>query len=268
MKLYKYMPWKPFDEKDNLIEKYYTQENLLNSQLYFSSVTAFNDPFDLNPYLEVNYSYDELLIKAIPIVMNKDHIPFDQALTRAKYLIDSQGLDTKEGLQIAKNNILKLFTKVGVCCFTFNDPEKVLMWSHYGDQHYGICLCFEFHDDFSDHPPCFDTSYKISTPLKVTYSKKRHIYDPIGSSTEELETILKTKSDDWNYEEEYRIICFDHCGPIKYNPLFLTGIVAGCRMKDREKNVLIRLIENSNFLSQLTVAQMNPQEFRLEIKNI
>lgn len=84
----------------------------------------------------------------------------------------------------------------GLVCMseTWQSP---VMWAHYGDKHKGICLGFEVED---------------RAPRQVTYESSR-LERLLGDSprlgdvtSEVLNTVLTTKSDEWSYEREHRLI--------------------------------------------------------------
>lgn len=57
--------------------------------------------------------------------------------------------------------------KIGVCCFSL-DPKSILMWSHYSDNHKGVCLKFDRLKDME----CFRGSYPVDYLLKsISYYK-------------------------------------------------------------------------------------------------
>lgn len=75
----------------------------------------------------------------------------------------------------------------GLLCFSKNWQNPV-QWSHYADNHKGICLEFSVPNDHVE---------------KVDYVKERLDY----GNTIDFETMkkfLKTKFEHWSYEEEYR----------------------------------------------------------------
>jgi hypothetical protein len=97
----------------------------------------------------------------------------------------------KAALENWKN---KLDEKLGLICFCANWSNP-LMWGHYADSHKGIALGFEIPDDVL---------------LDVHYTKNRAsiAFDPDTKSVvggeDTLNMLLKTKFEDWKYEEEYR----------------------------------------------------------------
>ena len=78
------------------------------------------------------------------------------------------------------------------------------MWSHYGESHSGICIGFNAEHSF------FTRDGRISNqfiPLtKVEYSSTRVLVSEISGSIESMVKNLTTKSTDWEYEQEERIV--------------------------------------------------------------
>jgi len=88
-----------------------------------------------------------------------------------------------------------------VCCFSKNKDE-VLMWSHYGDNHKGICLEWEI--DFEKMKgSLFEIDYnnEITTLQKVDRLQSGHLSINIKTNGRFLLSKFKT----WAYEEEIRI---------------------------------------------------------------
>jgi len=81
------------------------------------------------------------------------------------------------------------------------DPTQVLMWSHYGSDHRGMVVEFnERHPWFDQRKPDAD---EFGHLVQVTYKK-----DPPPRTWGQLDgtAILYTKSAEWAYEREWRII--------------------------------------------------------------
>jgi hypothetical protein len=83
-----------------------------------------------------------------------------------------------------------------VYCLTPHS-DKSLMWSHYSNHHQGICLEF-------------DTSQPvIGGAFQVGYRDALPALDVLEISGEAAFQIFVTKSPDWHYEDEYRILARD-----------------------------------------------------------
>jgi hypothetical protein len=84
---------------------------------------------------------------------------------------------------------------LGLICLsdTWQNP---VMWAHYGDKHYGVCLGFDVRDDLAKQ-----VQYKPDRLKKMLDSTK----PLLGLDEEKIETVLLTKYRDWAYEREWRV---------------------------------------------------------------
>jgi hypothetical protein len=101
-----------------------------------------------------------------------------------------------------ENEVYKDFTKeICVCCFSKNMNE-VLMWSHYADNHKGVCLEFEI-----DPKKYKGSLWEMKYDNKLTILDKVELHED-GTLKLNIETtgkFLSTKFKNWAYEEELRI---------------------------------------------------------------
>lgn len=92
--------------------------------------------------------------------------------------------------------------KLCVCCFSKN-MNSILMWSHYADNHRGVCLEWDF-----------DTEKNKGSFIEMEYNNAITIMDEVkwtntGHLSLNVETngkFLKTKFKTWEHEEEIRMI--------------------------------------------------------------
>lgn len=236
---------------------------LINRELFFSNPKNFNDPYDSTPrfnltenkqlvstyfeFLKVSFNtWEEFTnsnrmigenIEELFQIMNFYKIPniFDKLWDK-----DS----TKLQITLYKHFlfILNSIHKFGVCCFS-TTPNSPLMWSHYANNHKGICI--EFLTEDKDGVPLFKKEEKKNFILeKVDYSD-----NPINFFREKLPTedgdvntkILTTKSSKWSYEEEIRFVT-EHQGLLKFNPKCLNKIIFGTRTTSKEIYTICSLI--------------------------
>ncbi len=114
----------------------------------------------------------------------------------------------------------------GLYCLT-PDPLSILMWSHYGANHTGICL--EFHVGnglFLDAPA---VEYLSEYPTILT----EELFTPAT-----VKSILLTKAECWKYEDEFRLIGSPdvlegnplklHDNYLKLPDLALMSVIVGC----------------------------------------
>ncbi len=166
---------------------------LTNHRVFCSDPATFNDPWDCKPYFDPDVVDDP-----------EEHAKL------AERIIEGQPGGAKGDLQeqiIRGNpNVVKAlihrfsagFEKVvsdrwRIFCVSAS-PTSALMWSHYSDKHRGICL--EFGTDNAVFGSAARVEYLDEYPKLKIFGKQEAT---IG--------LLLAKSCDWNYEQEYRLIC-------------------------------------------------------------
>lgn len=93
------------------------------------------------------------------------------------------------------------FGKKGILCFTA-DWKSPVMWAHYAEKHTGMCLGFEI--------PEFRGTDRLVEP--VVYAPERLTFlldaekDLYGINQAFVQAMLYTKSREWAYEQEYRVV--------------------------------------------------------------
>jgi hypothetical protein len=101
-----------------------------------------------------------------------------------------------------ENEVYKNFTKgICVCCFSKNMNE-ILMWSHYADNHKGVCLEFEI-----DEEKFKETLMEMKYDNNLTILDKVELHDngSLKLNTETNGKFIITKFKNWEYEQELRI---------------------------------------------------------------
>ena len=217
---------------------------LENHKIYFSSCKDFNDPFEsainfLSGYTPQQY-YESFVFGGMSPEISKD-------LTSqiASGIIDGETL--------LKQLTREVVSSVGYYCMT-TKPDNLLMWAHYADSHRGVCVKFYILKDL-------DT---FLVPVPVDYNEQYIEYNMLNS---DLLSVLRRKSPEWKYEEEYRIIKTNHQGLWEIKPDCLVEIIFGCRTSDEDKNEIRELAAASGFKNvKFSEARMKRDSYGLEIE--
>jgi hypothetical protein len=139
------------------------------------------------------------------------------------------------------------------------DPCSTLMWSHYADNHRGICLEFD------------TANLLFSEALEVAYRSEYPRWVPHEMEQIAFEMFLM-KAEDWKHEKEFRIIGGvnsekDHLNLdgdwLRLPPGALQSVIVGCEANyDAVHNVV------SNHSTDVSVRRVvrRRNEFRLEIE--
>jgi hypothetical protein len=138
------------------------------------------------------------------------------------------------------------------------------MWSHYGDNHKGICLEFGVEN------------LVFGTAQEVRYLSSYPKWAPHSLMNPKEPHVLLTKSDDWKYEREYRVIGLGEGidRPIDDHPLMLSGrflslpkdalqaVIVGCEANYQEIEAITKAVAPTVKIKR---AVRSPSKFRVEI---
>jgi hypothetical protein len=195
----------------------YVLECLTEATVYYSDPNAFNDhPLDCKPAIKVDTDllslerlYYFLLLKTgFSEQQAQDEIfylrynstayrDYQEDVSGEKYL--------KEALLPPKINELIVAEIQGKGVFSLSETWKSpLMWSHYADEHRGICI--EYNTALIPHPNIAAVDYRsprsikasdlIAWKMKASSEAERRVYN----------TYFFAKSPEWRYEKEWRDI--------------------------------------------------------------
>lgn len=206
MKIYKYL-----DEER-------IENILIDNLLRFTQPHYFNDPFEIRPCIKgladestIEKDFDENILKILKEQYEKNpninkKLSFDDYMVYAKDKIPDIIKMTKELMshpQLEKNlnNIhYKKFNEYfGILSLT-TDMKNLLTWAHYANSHKGFVVEFDSKSNFFYQD--FDEKNLIGKLHQVIYNKIRpqEYYSNFN-----VESAFLTKSEDWKYEDEYRM---------------------------------------------------------------
>lgn len=245
----------------------YRKEFYSNFLLKLSTFGEFNDPFEMIPGHE--------LLKQDSETIN--------------FILEN---DSSEGDSYYENYIDIMAgsrASLGVMYFT-SKVDNLLMWSHYANNHEGICV------EFDREARIFNGKYKdsgladfeglegynsgniydnVGTLKKVEYSNKR----PLIWHTSELISdtkswLVKSKEWEWEYEDEYRLILpTDRAEQRTINGkdmLFykmdiniIKSIIMGCQVEKSTKKEIFKFCSDLNIC--LKESFISPTDYKLDI---
>ena len=134
---------------------------------------------------------------------------------------------------------------IGIISFS-QQWKNVLMWSHYAKHHSGYCIGL--------NEAKLRNTGKIEYGGKVNYPtvKKFPSIHPMMDEYESFYHKFFTKSKDWYYEEEYRIVNFIHPNKdadsssrlLKYDADFIDEVILGIKMSESDRKEIIDICKN------------------------
>lgn len=184
----------------------YALSDLINNELTVCSPRVMNDPFDT-----LLLSWGDYHIRK---KQGRKYVdPYVKSMEYFRIRSFSRIQKEDEGAKILSN---------------------VLMWSHYADNHYGMCIEYHFSDDF--------TKTDDNQVLRFRNVKYKAGEEPVSLDIPKIDTDLSllTKMDAWAYEKEARLVSYipDIEGqfvPIKLDSSSrIKSIYFGIRCPDRD----------------------------------
>lgn len=91
----------------------------------------------------------------------------------------------------------------GVCCFS-TTYTSLLLWSHYGDQHRGLCIGFGL--DRRPKPQPHRVLYGGSRSVPTSLLTRALVHEDHMAKEELDRDVLLRKARGWGYEKEWRLI--------------------------------------------------------------
>lgn len=256
--LYKYLSF-----SDRLLEQF------CYDKVYYADPASFNDPLDCLPVVEANLQKSELegllaqlvvnrSAEEIDVAMRKVRLRGDNAIARRNKLTESVVRELlgeinynatnpevenpekfiSHALSLAIERELRKTHAIGVLCLSsrFN---STLMWSHYANQHRGVCVEY-------------DVSGLTSQSLhKVSYGESRKVLasqirdwvlreDRVARQAVDKACLL-TKSREWKYESEWRLL--GQVG-LQESPMRLKSVIFGMRCPYALRYTLVKALED------------------------
>lgn len=225
---------------------------LIHNKFWLASPSSFNDPFDCTANIleEKNVHIKKTkitnLFREIGPKLNwkKRNIAITEMLSNGK--LHSS----------VKTTIESILYKLGVLCFAA-DSKNLLMWSHYANNHTGICFQFEIARDINIYIRSLSVNYTTKLP-KINF---------FTFVKEDLMNILTSKHEGWKYENELRIIAPDGANKyLKFNADSLTGIILGCKISDETVASLMEILRERYSLGLPKIKLYRAHQSKIEYK--
>jgi hypothetical protein len=275
-RLYKY---RTFNDK--------TVDMLVMDELYFADPSTFNDPLDTKPSIETDICADKLEIILRKLVEQR----LENELKAAANVLRSGGQRTADHIRALNQKIvegivaginynatnpdygcddsrqfllgqevgfelLRRYNK-GVVSFS-KSAISPLMWSHYADQHNGICIGYSIPSDIT---PISLHKVKYGGSRVIEASKIEAMMNGDQSASQNVnEAVLARKAEDWRYEKEWRLI-----GPrgAQRSPVELREITFGMRCKTAVRFTIIQALKARNRSVRYFEIREQPDTFKL-----
>jgi hypothetical protein len=242
---------------------------LSEAEVYYASPSSFNDPLDSNPTIQIDVERPTL--EKLLYAMLLSSVGKDEALKQIgnhRYMSTEHGdyrtdPETNEYymrmLATHMNALLHAeFGRRGVFSLAAR-WDNPLMWSHYADEHRGLCIEYNLVDTAFENLRAVDyrrpRSIKVSDILdwKVRRSKAAHYLIE--------ETFFLAKAPQWRYEREWRDVASE-TGP-RSAPARVSAVHFGLRCDTSVITTLVKLHSTSEHPMKFYIIYPLDNTFRL-----
>lgn len=248
-KLYKYMSMAPEKIK-------YLEEVFRGREVFFPSPLKFNDPFECRPSCTWHRKGKELRDYIGKLV--RERFPHSSRPVRRQRIKEGEKRFLKNQ-DCHMNDLFERFLNdTGLYCLS-EISDNILMWSHYANGHDGVVLEF-------DRTKAYSLFYDA---LGVHYSEEypRANLMELGEP-EDYNNLLLTKSTDWVYEKEWRVIKSPNEGgsqKYKFSNELLTGVILGARIEPQNQKLVLEWVRDYPSEVKVFRSKINDKFYRLDI---
>nr|WP_313123481.1 DUF2971 domain-containing protein [Stenotrophomonas geniculata] len=261
----------PFLYKYRSFNRFLLQE-LCDSATFFSSPVNFNDPLDSRPTIvnDLDIPRAERLLE----VLFKERWPkrdAAQELQNCRYMATEHAHNPPE-LDIAYRReltrriellILEWTASKGILSLASN-WSCPLMWSHYADQHMGICLEYAT----ADHVAHSIRQVSYDKPRSINMSdlaKWKLEADPIARERV-IETAFLSKAPAWAYEKEWRVLA--RASSSRGAPFDLSAIYFGARCPSAVQTAIVKTMHDVSPKIDMFDVRFSTESFELKKQEV
>jgi hypothetical protein len=234
-KLYKY---RKFDAK--------TLRLITDHELHYANPRLFNDPLDCAFEVNIDIGLKELVALLRGIYGPDRKEEFQQEMGHNLYLVSEEGdwktdkrarayLERRLAWSI-ESQVRHEFDSRGVLSFSAT-WKSVLMWSHYADEHRGICL--EFDTSELQHEHLSPVNYGGERSVLASDLLAWKLLGDLEAEKRAFNKHFYSKAPEWRYEKEWRDISDQPCSRGDYR---ISGIYFGFRCDYAIKVAIVKML--------------------------
>jgi len=225
---------------------------LFEGEVYFGSSRRFNDPFECLPAYVLEGTAAQKTQYFKPFVSEVKDVPQEHVHELSAHLASQPDTLNMQKLQDTFKSQMDAFPMHCLSAVA----DNVLMWSHYAAEHSGVCL------EFDGKCPIFEEA------TAVTYSSERVRINVIDDKYISRDVLL-TKSLDWHYEQEWRLIEVGTSPGVRiWPPAALSAIILGARISEADRARVMAWVTRRSPKIAVRQASMSTKRFKVDIRDV
>lgn len=246
---------------------------ITEAEIHYAKPNSFNDPLDCDPTIDLDIgraSLEKLLFKmrsrrydrekAAELIYYLRHMSTEYGDYQSDPEVDAY-LSRMLAREI-KDELDDELGNAGVVSLS-ETWRSVLMWSHYADEHRGICI--EYDTTEQAHPRLLPVNYKAPRAVRTTDLWAWKMRNDSDAREQVMQTYYYSKSAEWRYEREWRDV--RECSGSISVPYRMTAIHFGMRCDGSVITTVVKLLTDR---PDIKLWQIGPKDesFRLRRRGI
>jgi DUF2971 family protein len=234
---------------------------LRDQKIHCSNPANLNDPWDCHPWFDSKSLDEEDVLRRV--------VEWHHGQARLGGIpplpphLNEQWLASLRSDQKERDNLMQSLSKTAlhrmlaqrrIYCLT-PDPDSTLMWSHYADEHRGICLEFGVDNDLFRRAK--QVVYACTYPVWLPYEFEER--------PERILEVITTKAEGWAYEKEFRLISSTRDDFIPLPPGSLKGVIVGAQAPPEAIEIITDIVTRNSPSLRIKQAALVPRQYKLQI---
>jgi len=220
----------PKKDTESIIDKIIGEQ----ASIKLSSAFDLNDPFELKFNLKIDplaEGHEEEYYKNHPSSTKQDFLNWQ------KHVLEHNGYICFAE-QNQRNDIAQSIT---LCSFSESNKGN-LMWSHYTDNHKGICV--EYKPELFEY---LKTAQGFLAFEKVEYSSEPPVIEDLKNLYSTIQKTMFNKQLEWNYEKEHRVVFLSNDTEyLTIDRKYIKAVYIGSHTENETVEKILKICDNSN----------------------
>lgn len=236
--------------------------SIRDRKIFFSSPSAFSDPFDCAITPDIIDPTDDDVASAMEDLRKRPGQPSSVIAEYESLPWEELRRKVRDGMATAVRELTRqIAERNGVACFTTKN-DNLLMWAHYADAHRGICLAYR-----AKYEPFVGKLHYVNYVREVPHVSYAMCNNEPGAD-DLLRILYRTKSYEWHYEEEWRAF-YDRPNRLFEYPVgILKGIYLGARVRREIVDGLREIFRDRRDEVEFYRGRLSTTRFRIEFDAI
>lgn len=243
---------------------------IANNSLWISNLRTLNDPFDCSCFVshqkiekrEIKKKLSEKCIGAKHLNLN---------LNRDDRRAVSRSIQKKSSMKNLREKMSDVTfeatsNQYGICCFSSTN-NSIPMWAHYSDNHKGFVIEYDYEKLNAECASRrIDENYQYIQ--EVIYAPTMPQLD--SNDEKYISKLLLTKSNQWEYENEWRIISSKPSYEDFLYSSVIKAVYLGVMASDKNIQDMKDAIKENEYGNQINIfkARQSKKSFKFEFNKI